>query len=101
MSLVLDLDETLIHTEVVLIDDADFVFTLTSSDGEGLQYMYVRKRPHRASLREVSKRFEVIIFAASERPYAENVLKELDPTGSLIDYLLCREDCPLSRASLS
>ena len=93
-SLVLDLDETLIHTEVVPIDDADFVFTLTSSDGEGLQYMYVRKRPHAEHfLREVSKRFEVIIFTASERPYAENVLKELDPTGSLIDYLLCREDC--------
>jgi len=93
-SLVLDLDETLIHTEVVPIDDADFVFTLAASDGDGLQHMYVRKRPHAERfLREVSKHFEIIIFTASERPYAENVLSQLDPDGSFIDYVLCREDC--------
>ena len=56
--------------------------------------MHVRKRPHAEHfLREVAKRFEIIIFTASERPYAENVLSQLDPHGSLIDYVLCREDC--------
>lgn len=92
-SLVLDLDETLIHTEVEPIEDADFTFCLSSHDG-GTQKMFVRIRPHaKHFLAEVSKHFEVIVFTASERAYAEHVLKNLDPTGSLVEHVLCREDC--------
>lgn len=92
-SLVLDLDETLIHTEVEPIEDADFVFTLASPDGCG-QHMYVRTRPHAHHfLEEAAKRFEVIVFTASERPYAEHVLRHLDPHGLLVEHVLCREDC--------
>jgi CTD small phosphatase-like protein 2 len=91
-SLVLDLDETLIHTEVEPIKDADFTFCLSSN--EGTQKMYVRIRPHaKHFLAEVSKHFEVIVFTASERAYAEHVLKNLDPTGCLVEHVLCREDC--------
>lgn len=91
-SLVLDLDETLIHTEVEPIHDADFSFTLSSH--EGSQKMFVRIRPHaKHFLAEVAKHFEVIVFTASERPYAEHVLKNLDPTGALVEHVLCREDC--------
>lgn len=91
-SLVLDLDETLIHTEVEPINDADFTFCLSSN--EGTQKMFVRVRPHaKHFLEEVAKHFEVIVFTASERAYAEHVLKHLDPTGCLIEHVLCREDC--------
>jgi len=91
-SLVLDLDETLIHTEVEPIVDADFRFTLSSN--EGSQTMFVRIRPHaKHFLAEVSKHFEVIVFTASERPYAEHILKHLDPSGTMVEHVLCREDC--------
>jgi len=91
-TLVLDLDETLIHTEVDPIADADFTFTLSSP--EGCQCMHVRVRPHAEHfLNAVAAKFEVIVFTASERPYAESVLRKLDPTGCLVDHVLCREDC--------
>jgi CTD small phosphatase-like protein 2 len=93
-SLVLDLDETLIHTEVDFIPDADFTFCLPGGGDNGLQVMYVRVRPHAlAFLAFCAAKFEVIVFTASERPYAEAVLRHLDPAGLLVDHVLCREDC--------
>lgn len=94
-SLVLDLDETLIHTEVEFIEDADFTFCLPGGGGgEGMQVMYVRTRPHAAAfLAFCASQFEIIVFTASERPYAEAVLRHLDPEGTLVDHVLCREDC--------
>ena len=36
--------------------------------------------------------FELIIFTASEKNYAEKVIKIIDPNG-YIDAILSREDC--------
>ena len=36
--------------------------------------------------------FEVIVFTASERYYAESVIKIIDPEG-MIDGVLARENC--------
>jgi CTD small phosphatase-like protein 2 len=92
VSVVLDLDETLIHTEVAPIDDADFTFTLAGCDQP--QTLHVRIRPHaELFLRTMAELFEVIVFTASERPYAEAVLRQLDPKGDLVEHVLCREDC--------
>jgi len=93
VSLVLDLDETLIHTEVSRIDDADFSFALYGGDQP--QILNVRVRPHAVTfLRAVARlNFEVVVFTASERPYAEAVLRHLDPGGDLVEHVLCREDC--------
>mmetsp|Transcript_96274 Transcript_96274/g.274256 ORF Transcript_96274/g.274256 Transcript_96274/m.274256 type:complete len:134 (-) Transcript_96274:1078-1479(-) len=72
-TLVLDLDETLTHTEVTPIDDADLVFHLQSCGDDAPQPMFVRKRPHVDHfLRTVAQKFEVVIFTASERPYCES-----------------------------
>lgn len=58
------------------------------------QPMFTRKRPHLdLFLQTVSRHFEVIVFTAAERGYAERVLRFLDPEAKLIDYVLCREDC--------
>mmetsp|Transcript_96272 Transcript_96272/g.274242 ORF Transcript_96272/g.274242 Transcript_96272/m.274242 type:complete len:151 (-) Transcript_96272:1173-1625(-) len=79
-TLVLDLDETLTHTEVTPIDDADLVFHLQSCGDDAPQPMFVRKRPHVDHfLRTVAQKFEVVIFTASERPYCESILRFLDP----------------------
>ncbi len=72
----------------------DFRFTLAGPDG--CQHMYVKTRPHAHHfLREAAKAFEVIVFTASERPYAESILRHLDPSGALVGHVFCREDCTL------
>ena len=85
LTLVLDLDETLVHCTVEVCDDADFVFPVLF---HGMEYqVYVRLRPH---LFEFLKRiqglkFETVIFTASQKVYADELLNRIDP-GTLIPW---------------
>ena len=44
-------------------------------------------------LQEVSKYWNVILFTASYREYAEKILNKFDPTSELIPNVLTRENC--------
>lgn len=51
-------------------------------------------RPHvRETLENLSKHFEIIIFTASHRGYADKVIDILDPQGDLVSHRLFREHC--------
>ncbi len=64
-TLVLDLDETLIHSVFKPVDNADIVCSVPSKDG-GKSMIYVYKRPGvDMFLRRLSKLYEVCIFTAS------------------------------------
>lgn len=77
-TLVLDLDETLVHCTTNPVPNADLVFPV-DFNGEHFE-VYVLKRPHLEEfLDEVSKLFEVVIFTASQQVYADALLNLIDP----------------------
>ncbi|KAE8696446.1 CTD small phosphatase-like protein 2 [Hibiscus syriacus] len=98
ITLVLDLDETLVHSALETCDDADFTFTVFFNMKE--HTVYVKQRPHlHAFLEKVAEMFEVIIFTASQSIYAEQLLNILDPDQKLISQRVYRESCIFSDGS--
>lgn len=93
-TLALDLDETLVHCTVEPIDKPDIVFPVTFNGT--LYNVYVRKRPYLDYFLEtVSRSFEVVVFTASQKVYADVLLNLLDPENKYICHRLFREACLL------
>ena len=94
VTLVLDLDETLVHCTIEPTAGADVVFPV---EFNGVEYnVHVAKRPHlEYFLDKVSNEFgfEVIIFTASQRVYADALLDLIDPSGQFFKHRLFREAC--------
>ncbi|KAG4957192.1 hypothetical protein JHK85_043572 [Glycine max] len=95
ITLVLDLDETLVHSTLEHCDDADFTFTVFFNLKEYI--VYVKQRPYlHTFLERVSEMFEVVIFTASQSIYAKQLLDILDPDGRFISRRMYRESCLFS-----
>jgi len=90
-TLVLDLDETLVHSSFKPIVNADFVIPVEIEDQ--IHQVYVLKRPGVDQfLEQMGKKFEVVIFTASLSKYADPVLDLLD-IHKVIRSRLFREAC--------
>ncbi|KAI3741512.1 hypothetical protein L1987_59186 [Smallanthus sonchifolius] len=92
VTLVLDLDETLVHSSLELCDDADFSFPVFVDSKE--HTVYVKQRPYlKEFLERVSEMFKIVVFTASQSIYANQLLDILDPDGKIISRRAYRESC--------
>lgn len=96
-TLVLDLDETLVHSSTSPIPHPDIHFEMPAKGAYGHPIqIYVKVRPFaKEFLRLVSKYYEVVIFTASLREYANPLLDRLDPN-KFVDFRLFREHCTMT-----
>ncbi|GMI44590.1 hypothetical protein TrCOL_g2371 [Triparma columacea] len=91
LCLVLDLDETLVHSSFRAVEGADFVIPVRIEDV--VHYVYVMKRPWVDSfLAALAPYYELVVYTASLNKYADPLLDLLDPKG-LIEHRLFRESC--------
>ncbi|XP_028095563.1 CTD small phosphatase-like protein 2 [Camellia sinensis] len=82
-TLLLDLDETLVHSTLEHCKDADFSFLVFFNIKE--HTVYVKQRPHlQMFLERVAEMFEIVVFTASQSIYAEQLLDIMDPDRKLI-----------------
>ena len=92
-TLVLDLDETLVHSSLTPVENPDFV---VNYPGDPDSSIYVQVRPGCGEfLHEMAKKYELVLFTASVPEYAEPLLQTIDPNG-LIEHKLFRQHCVLS-----
>jgi len=93
--LVLDLDETLVHSSFTPVDSADFVVPILIE--KSWHQVYVSKRPGVDEfLACVAEHYEIVIWTASLSLYADPLLAILDP-GRLVRHRLYREDCTFTQ----
>uniref|UniRef100_A0A6U2GHI8 FCP1 homology domain-containing protein n=2 Tax=Hemiselmis andersenii TaxID=464988 RepID=A0A6U2GHI8_HEMAN len=86
MTLVLDLDETLVHSSPKRLFRYDYKIHIATADSPVGCWFFVAKRPHiDRFLRAVSRWFEIVVFTASLQHYADPVIDLIDPDG-----LVCR-----------
>lgn len=91
LTLVLDMDETLVHSR---LDDTPSDLSLRLENEGDFFSVAVTFRPHLdAFLKFVSEHFEVVLFTAADKMYAEQVLDGIDPEGSFLPHRLFRDSC--------
>ena len=90
-TLVLDLDETLVHASPDPIGHYDFVIKL----GDSTKF-YVAKRPGLDDfLERMSRIYELVVYTAAEKEYATAIIEKID-LGKRIKHVLHRDHCPKS-----
>jgi len=90
-TLVLDLDETLVHSSFKPIQGADFVIPVEIDDQ--VHQVYVLKRPGVDQfMKRMGDLYEIVVFTASLAKYADPVLDLLDKH-KVVKARLFREAC--------
>ncbi|KAL8720801.1 MAG: hypothetical protein Q9225_002396 [Loekoesia sp. 1 TL-2023] len=89
--LVLDLDETLVHSSFKILHQADFTIPV-EIEGQ-FHNVYVIKRPGVDQfMKRVGELYEVVVFTASVAKYGDPLLDQLD-IHNVVHHRLFRESC--------
>lgn len=89
-TLIFDLDETLVHCDS---QQGQVTLPISLPAGES-GTVGVNIRPFaRECLQRAAELYEVVVFTASQRHYADSVIDYLDPEGRLVHHRLYRESC--------
>lgn len=89
--LVLDLDETLVHSSFKPVPNADYIIPVEIENV--VHRVYVLKRPGADRfLSRMAELYEVVVYTASLSKYADPLLDQLDPR-NVIRWRLFREHC--------
>lgn len=90
-TLVLDLDETLVHSTFEIIHDADYIIPV-EIDGHLID-VYVQKRPWLDYfISKIKNMYEIVIFTASLKNYANPLIDKIDVNNNF-HWRLFRDSC--------
>lgn len=90
---IFDLDETLIHCELKNISKAEKIITIKLPNGNKAR-VGLNIRPQIVpALEQIKKDYNMIIFTASDKSYADSVVNYIDPFGTYFKYRLYRSNC--------
>lgn len=90
---IFDLDETLIHCELKNISKAEKIITIKLPNGNKVR-VGLNIRPQIVpALEQIKKDYNMIIFTASDKSYADSVVNYIDPFGTYFKYRLYRSNC--------
>jgi len=92
LTLVLDLDETLVHCSTTRMSVSDIEFKVEFA-GEIYNVMGLLRPYYKEFLSRLSKKYEIVLFTASQKPYADTVCNILDPSKKFFKHRLFRGDC--------
>ena len=91
-TLILDMDETLIAAKFEGKQQKNFKKTF-SFDFQGTQ-IHVRLRPYLSdALEKLSQFYEIVVFTAGVKDYADPILDKIDPDNTLFKKRLYRDTC--------
>jgi len=97
--LVVDLDETLIHSDMKQrMTNPDYSIPICCNGQMGL--IQINIRPYaKECLFELSQYYEIVVFTASSSEYAQLVVNLLDPHRQYISRVLSRDQCYLTEGN--
>ncbi len=93
--MIFDLDETLVHciNEIDCGQGFDVPIEVNFASGISIK-TGINIRPFAFEcIQKASQMFQVVVFTASHKSYADVVIDYLDPEKKIIDYRLYRKQC--------
>ena len=92
--LVLDLDETLVHSRVEKPEGGKQLW-YRMENGIKIKFIMYKRPFLEQFLAEAKKLFTLVLFTAAAESYAESVLREIDPKNTIFDYRFFKQNCLL------
>lgn len=92
-TLILDLDETLVHCDEDLSKPKQIQIPIKFAGGEVVDCGVTLRPFAREFVALMSQFFEIVIFTASHSCYANIILNLIDPENRYVNYRLFRESC--------